>query len=265
MKDLDALNPPFARPSRFIAIGAVLPLLASLAGAGFANGAAPNVTFFQNPLVCLCLAICAASCAMLIVPRLFNWDWRTGYFGFSLLFIFSISIFGGVPWLCILYFSSAPLWLRGALFSSHAFCLLWWASRYVRVYRTAFGNDALRDAMYEEDGDCFYYRQHGDRMVLDTVFHFKEFPSTMFTLSTLAVACGSMVYARELVNFFGLPYAHLFLAIFSISVNMIGVGFLVRGWLVFFKYPTILRRRTGKMVYVDMVTKPAKVAMSWKV
>lgn len=257
MKNLDALNPSFARPNAFISTGSLLPLLTSLVGVGFAAGAAPDLAVLHNPVVLFCLAICIASCAMLIIPRVMRWDWRAGYFGFSLLYILSISLIGGIPWLCLLVFSSAALWLRSLLFALHALTLLWWASRYVAVYAKVFASDELRPNVYLEEDDCIYYLQKGDRMVLDKVFKFKEFPPTLFIVATLAAACASMLYAGDLVAFFGLPYAHIFLAIFAVSVNMIGVGFAARGWLVFYKYPRLLRRQTGKQVYVDMASKPA--------
>jgi hypothetical protein len=260
LKNLDTINPSFARPSAFIALGSLLPLLTSLVGVGFAVGAAPDLAVVRNPVALFCLAISVASCAMLIIPRLMRWDWRAGYFGFSLLYILSISLIGGIPWLCLLVFSSASLWLRCLLFSLHALTLLWWAGRYASLYRKVFATDALRQSVYVEDDDCIYYLQKGDRMVLDKICDFKEFPPTLFVLSTLAVSGASMLYAGDLVAFFGLPYAHIFLAILGISVNMIGVGFAVRGWLIFYKYPRMLRRKTGKQVYVDMVSKPASQA-----
>ena len=257
MKNLDALNPSFARPDVFISTGALLPLLTSLVGVGFAAGAAPDLPVLHNVVALFCLAVFAASCAMLVIPRVLRWDWRAGYFGFALLYILSISLIGGIPWLCILAFSSAPLWSRCLLFALHALTLLWWASRYLALYAKVFASDELRPKVYLEEDDCIYYLQKGDRMVLDKVFKFKEFPPTLFIVATLAAACASMLYAGEMVAFFGLPYAHIFLAIFAVSVNMIGVGFAVRGWLVFYKYPRLLRRQTGKQVYVDMASKPA--------
>lgn len=257
MKNLDTLNPSFARPSTLIATGALLPLLTSLVGLGFAAGAAPDLAVLHNPVALLCLAIFAASCAMLIIPRAMHWDWRAGYFGFGLLYIPSISLISGIPWLCLLVFSSAPLWFRCVLFSMHALTLLWWAGRYVALYRKVFASDALRQSVYVEDEDCIYYLQKGDRMVLDKICKFRELPPTLFVLATLAAAGVSMLYAGGLVVFFGLPYPHIFLAICAMSIDMIGVGLAVRGWLVFYKYPRLLRRQTGKQVYVDMVSKPA--------
>lgn len=257
LKNLDALNPPFARPSTFIATGALLPLMTSLVGVGFAAGAAPGLAVLHNPVALFCLAICAASCAMLIIPRAMRWDWRAGYFGFALLYILSISLIGGIPWLCLLVFSSAPLWLRGVLFSLHALSLLWWAERYLAVYRKVFASDALRQSLYVEDDDRIYYLQKGDRMVLDKICKFTEFPPMLFIVGTFAAAGASVLYAGRLAAYFGLPYAHIFLGISAIPVNMIGAGFAVRGWLVFYKYPRMLRRQTGKQVYVDMVSKPA--------
>jgi hypothetical protein len=143
------------------------------------------------------------------------------------------------------------------LFSLHALTLLWWGGRHVAVYRKVFASDRLRQSVYVEDEDCIYYLQKGDRMVLDKECKFKELPPTLFILATLAAAGASMLFAGDLVAFFGLPYAHIFLALFGVSVDMIGVGLAVRGWLVFYKYPRMLRRQTGKRVYVDMVSKPA--------
>lgn len=119
----------------------------------------------------------------------------------------------------------------------------------------------MRDKIYHEDADCFYYYIQGDRMVLDKVFKFSDFPSAAVILVSFALAVGMMFYARGLVAFLGVPIPHIFLLSAAISLEMIGVGTAVRGWLIYYKYPRQLKRQTGKMVYVDMVTKSSEVGL----
>lgn len=256
MKDLDAINPAFAKPSTFVSVTAMLPLLISACSLALANGAAESVPFLQNPISMLCSLIVACSFFFLFIPQLLKWDWQARYFGVSALYMSSVAMFGGIPWLCILLYSSAPIFLRGLLFLIYISLLTGWSLRFVKLYKRIYANDKTRSRIYEEDIDCIYYIQKGDKLLLDKKLKFKQFPPAILFLLFGVAACFTMLFAKSLVGFFGLPFVHLFLAVGAIPLDMMAIGLVVRGWMIFYHLPAKLNRETAKLVYVNLVDNP---------
>jgi hypothetical protein len=56
----------------------------------------------------------------------------------------------------------------------------------------------------------------------------------------------------------GIPFIHIFLAIFATPLNLMFLGLSTKGWLVFYFYPTKIKRETNKSVYVDISSQPPK-------
>lgn len=256
MKDLDAINPAFAKPSSFVSVTAMLPLLISGCCVALANGAAESVPFQKNPISILCILISTLSFVFLFIPRILKWGWQTRYFGVSTLYMSSVAMFGGIPWLCILLYSSAPIFLRGLFFLAYIALLTWWSLRFFNVYRHIYADNKMRSRIYQEDVDCIYYFQKGDKLLLDKKLKFKQFPSTIVFMFFGTAACFAMIYGKTLVNFFGLPFVHIFLAIGAIPLDMMATGLAVRGWMIFYCLPTKLNREMGKQVYVNLVENP---------
>ena len=255
MKDLDAINPAFARPSSFVSVTAMLPLLISSCCLALANGAAESVPLQQNPISILCISIVVLSFVFLFVPRIFKWDWKARHFGVSTLYMSSVAMFGGIPWLCILLYSSAPILLRGFLFLVYVSLLAWWGLRFFNIYQNIYADNQMRSRIYQEDEDCIYYLQKGDKLLLDKKLKFKQFPSAISFVLFGAAACFALIFGKSLVVFFGLPFVHLFLAIGAIPLDMMAIGLAVRGWMIFYRLPAKLNREVGKLVYVNLAEK----------
>lgn len=257
-RDLEALNPSFLRPNRFVPLGAVLPVLLGLCGCALADGAAPWLPFLRDPLVLACLFICSVGVMLMLVPRLFAWNWDSRHFGAASLLIASIALLGAIPWLSILLYSRPALWLRLLLFVPYLAAHCWWAWRFVRVYRDIFADAAMRRQLYAEGPNCFYYVQKANTLLLEKKLKFASMPSAFLFLGCLALAFVSLFFAMPLVRYFGLPMPHLFLAIAAIPIDMMGVGLAVQGLLAFYWYPARLRAQTGKLTFVDVVSKPGR-------
>jgi hypothetical protein len=48
------------------------------------------------------------------------------------------------------------------------------------------------------------------------------------------------------------------LAIFATPLNLMFLGLSTKGWLVFYFYPSKIKRETNKPVYVDISSRPPK-------
>lgn len=259
MTKLDAINPEFLRPNTMMPLLALLPFLMGAIGLAFASGAAEEVPTPQNPIAVLCLLVMAASLVLAAVSWLFKWNWDTRFFGAILWCMASVALAGGVPWLCLLLYSSAPPWLRVSMAMAYSTLLTCWSYRFFDIYQTIFSDPALREQIYVEQPGCFRYLQQGDLRLLEKRLKFRIWPATSFVLASWAVLFMSMCFASTLTSFFGLPFPHLFAACVALPTDMVALGMAVRGWMVFYVYPARLYRETGKRVYVDTVTKPAKL------
>lgn len=256
-RDLEKRNPAFMRPNKFVPLGALLPFLLGMCACALAAGAAPWLPFLHNPLVLLCLFFCSAGVTLMVIPRLYAWNWDSRHFGAIAFLVGSIALLGGIPWLAILFYSSASLWLRLLLFAGYAAAQLWWAWRFVRLFRRIFADDAMRDQLYVEADHCFYYVRQADRQLLEKTFKFDPIPSAFLFLGCLLLAFVSMFFAGSMVRFFGVPIPHVFMALAAIPIDMMGLGLAMHGVLVFYWYPARLFKQTGKLTYVDVGSKPS--------
>lgn len=70
-----------------------------------------------------------------------------------------------------------------------------------------------------------------------------------------ATAAAPGPFSSQLKNAIGLPFTHIFLAVVAIPTDMIALGFLSRGLIIYYYHPWRLFRRSGKVVYINMVEK----------
>jgi hypothetical protein len=254
LRNLDKENPLFARPQSVAPIGALLPFILGGMCAFLASEATPQVPFFDNPLALFCVGLSVTALVSAFVPKIFNWDWRTKYFGFSTIYLASASLLGIIPWLCIVLYSTLPLWTRLFLFFGYAAIVIQWCRRFVLFYRRIFADKALRNIIYVEDSDAIYYSQKNDNWLIDKKFKLKQFPSNTVVLISVGLAFLLLPFVRSVKHLVGLPFPYTFLTIGSLPVIMTVLGLTVRGYLVFYYYPWKIKKETSKEVYVDMVT-----------
>lgn len=220
-----------------------------------ASEATPNIPFSENKLSLFCITLSVASIVSALIPTIFQWDWRTKYFGLSAIHLASASLLGIIPWLCIVFYSALPLWARLVFFCLYATPIVLWCRRFARVYHHIYLDKMLREHVFIEDADAIYYSQRNDNWMIEKKFKFKQFPSNAIILFSVGGAFLQVPYFRLIKTFFGLPFPHMFLTIISIPITLTVLGLATRAYLVFYYYPWLIKKATGKEVYVDMVTK----------
>lgn len=62
-------------------------------------------------------------------------------------------------------------------------------------------------------------------------------------------------YATYLKSTVGLPFTHLFLAIAALPTDMMAIGLVTRGFIVYYVYPRMRFKESGKRVLVDLVSR----------
>jgi hypothetical protein len=245
----------FARPSSLVSIGAMLPFLLGAICAAIAMEARPTITFANNGLAQVCCFICIASLLIAPIPKIFNWDWRTKYFGISIIYIASTSLLGIIPWLCVILYSTLPPGARFSLFMAYIVPILWWCRRFIVFYRVVSADKSLRDIIYLEGDDAVYFLQENDIWLLGSKFKFKIFPSNFLTVAALGGALALTPFATRIGSLTGIPFVNVFLMVGCLPIVMMFLGLAARGYFIYYHLPWFIKRSTGKEVYVDMMTK----------
>lgn len=267
MRNLDATNPVFLKPSRFATFSACTLGALALLNIPLAYGAAPNVRLIENPIVLLVGVVFFISAILALVSSVFRWGWKAYYYGVALLCLGSISFLALVPFLAMILYSTAPYWIKIFVATFYGVSHFIWCRRFVKMYERIFRDKTLRSLVYNEDAEAIYYMRRGDEFVLDKHCKFSQIPQDKYFGLFVALALLMVPAMDAICAFIGLPFVHIFLLVAMLPVSWMSVGLAVRAYLIFYLYPFRMKRDTGKEVYVDLVGKyrPVDHLPRWEV
>jgi hypothetical protein len=258
LRDLNTVNTA-AKSTKFVfTISLIIPLVMGLCALALADGAAPEVPLRDNYLEILSLGIIAITIMCFPVPYIFKWDWQAKYFGALTFPLASGSIMGIYPLLCIIQYSSLPVLARLSIAILVSFAIVRWTSRVTRVYKAVYENKRLFFCIYEEEPTAVYYLQQADRKICEKLFHLDLFPNPKYALLCFVGAFLLAPFASSVSQFFGLPFTHVFLAVFAAPLDLVFIGIATKVWLACYFYPNKIKKITNKRVYVDMSSQPVK-------
>lgn len=260
MRNLNDENPQIAHPKNFFPFSLVIPLIAGFLIWALASGAAKEVMLKDNFFAMIGLSLSGLSILAMPLPYFFKWNWETKYFGAPLFCFASASSFGLAPLICMVIYGRWPIEVRLFVFSACVTIILWWCSRFVILYKKIYADSALRNFIYTEEDCAVYYMQRGDKLLIEEKINFRQFPSNVSMVLALAAAFLMVPFMRFLVYFVGIPFAHIFLAVASFPISLMILGVATRLFLVFYYFPSKIKRELGKEVYVDMTSAPKSSA-----
>ena len=255
MRDLDATNPELLRPSKFATISACILLLFSLVSVPLADGAAPNVAVSENPIVVLIGSILMGSVILALVSVIFRWDWKAKYYGVVLLSVVGISFMAVVPCLAALLYGGAPFVVRAMIVTIYGLSHYFWCRKFHMLYQIIFNDESLRGVIFEEEADAVYYMRRGDNFLLEKHFEFSQIPRDRYFALFVFVACLLVPVMGAAKAFMGVPFVHIFLIVAMLPVSWMSIGLAFKAYLVFYFYPSKIRKATGKEIYVDLASK----------
>lgn len=267
MRNLGISNPQIANPRRFGSLGSLISIISGILGLVLAIGAAPEISFRNNPIAILCCMIIAIAWISFFIPRIMSWGWKTKYFGVTSLHLAAFLIFCIIPSLCLICFSRTPLGFRVLILIASLALHFWWAHRFVLFYKRIYNDKILFDFLYFVEGSEVYYMQRVDKYLIENIFRLRQMPGDRYVVGFAVLGISTLFFADRVILWTGLPFVHSFLAIFTIPVSMMLIGLVTRGILIFYFYPAKIRRLSGKEVYVDMVALPEgfeKSMSEWK-
>jgi len=258
LRDLDFINSA-AKSTRFIfTISLVIPLVMGCGAWALAIGAAPEQPLHDNYLGLLGLGIAACAIIAFPIPYIFHWNWESKYFGTGILSLSSASILGIYPVLCIAQYSSLPILVRLSLVGLEFTLIARWCVRFVNIYKLIYADKELFHYIYTEESSAIYYSQQADKQVIEKLLKFEQFPHSKYFILSGIAAFSLTPFETPLSKIIGIPFIHIFLAIFSTPLNLMFLGLATRAWLVFYFYPITIWRKTNKPVYVDISSRPPK-------
>lgn len=232
----------------------VIALLIDGMGVFLAANVAGDRPTLSNPLVLFGI-VHAAICLCLAVSLLSSrWQWRVEQqglvvlvpsVGFGYLFLSS--------YLSLMLYSSAS-WLVGlimllALVLYHGL----WAWRVVTWYGTAWVDESLRASIYRECDDHIFYTRLGELGIRDKL-GVKFFPSNATMVGGLLVSLGSYFFRHDLTQYFGAQWVPIAFAIGGFIMSIFATTLVTMSVLLYFVYPRILKRQTGKPVFIDLMS-----------
>lgn len=252
MRNLNLTNPEIFRPARIASIGALIPVFFATLGITLANSAAPATPLFKNPIILLnCLVLITAS-ILVFLPRLNNWGWNTKHFGVSLFNISSITLICLTPCLCIVFYSTLSAPIRILIFITCVAAHVIWCRRFIKIYKKVSGDSSIVSIIYEEEHDAIYYMQKIDKYILDKKYKFIQIPKGRYFIASNIFSFILLGFISLVKTTVGVPFIHVFLLINSLPISIMAAGLATKSWLVFYYYPSIIKRNTSKDIYVDM-------------
>jgi hypothetical protein len=254
LRNLDAINPPIAKPQTFVSIQAILPFIMGATGLALADGAAPTVPFMENPLSVFSLCLLLLSVLLAPIPWLFKWGWQVKYFGVTCFHGGSCALMGWTPMLSIVLYGKLPPAISLAFLGFNIALTIWWCRRFVLFFRRIHDNQSLWNHLYVEEQDAVYYAQKYDKWLFEKKFKFAQIPSNFFCVSAILIAFSLVPFMNTVTRLVGVPFTHIFLAVGMVPINLIFLGMATKVFLIYCHYPWKIKCQTGKTVFIDMAT-----------
>lgn len=258
MRNLDEVNAAVPSTKFLFIVSLIMPIIMGWGAWALAMGAAPTLPFRENYLGIIGLGIAACAIITAPIPYIFKWNWETKYFGAGFIPFSSGALLGIYPILCIALYSSMPLTIGFSLVIFQITLIIWWCHRFIIMYRTIYEDKDLFSYIYTEEPTAFYYSQRADKRVTEKILKFQYFPSSKFFVCSLLISFSLIPFAALLSSSFDIPFIHLFLGILATPLNLVFLGLSTKVWLVCFFYPSKIKKKTNKAVYVDVSSRPPK-------
>lgn len=217
------------------------------------DGAMNQVAFWSNPVVLIGVGL-ASYCNFIGLVMFFGrWRWtalQMGMMGFC--FIASYYSISGASLADILLYGTAPLEIKLLVF---ALSLSWngyWVYVTILGCRAIWADESLRQSVWVSYRDAVVYRQFGAKAAMERV-GIKIHPNRLTMIFAFSLIAPLVLWRQELSALFGVPFVHVFLALFGQLLMVMGWIGTVLPIMLMLYYPLKIQRMTGKIVLLDMM------------
>lgn len=237
---------------------AFLPILCGILFGGMGvfmahDAAMEKVLFWSNPVVLLGVGF--ALYANLLGLAMYFSRWQSTAIQSGLVTLSgmpsSFYAFSGASLADILLYGSAPFEIKALLF---IFSLAWngyWAYMTIRGCQAIWADESLRRSVWVNYRDAVVYRRSGAKAAIEQK-GIQIHPNNLTLILAVLLITPLVWWQKDLSAIFGVPFVHVFLALFGQFAMAIACVFTVLSFMMMIYYPLKIRRATGKIVLFDM-------------
>jgi hypothetical protein len=241
VRNLDAINPAFMKPSKFASVSACTLLALVVLSVPLAYVGAPDIPLAENPIIVVVCITLAASSVLALVSATFGWGWKAKYYGVSLICVASISFIAVVPCVAVLLYGNGSYWVKACILSLYGPTHFFWCRKFYITYKKIFHDKDLRSVIFEEESDAVYYMRRGDDFILEKHLKFSQMPKDRYFVLFIVLALFMMPIMSFVRVIVGAPFVIVFLMVSMLPVSWMSIGLAFRGFLIFYYYPGLIK------------------------
>ncbi|MDW5419200.1 hypothetical protein R6242_21740 [Iodobacter sp. CM08] len=174
----------------------------------------------------------------------------TKWAGSGIIFLFSVSylltnavvspyIFSSIPWTFKLL----------GLFIGIGTNLCWviYSAKNITMI---VSNPLLKQSLYREEADKFIYKNGIQQTIIEKKLKRRYLPHPILWVILIPLQPFSFILHEIIISNFGVDFFSIFMSAISLPLSLMFNGMIVSHLLVYFYYPSILKKTTGKEVHV---------------
>jgi hypothetical protein len=174
----------------------------------------------------------------------------TKWAGSGIIFLFSVSYLFTNAVVSPYIFSSMP-WefkLLGLLVGIGT--NLWWVFYSAKNIVMIVSKPSLKQSLYKEESDAFIYKNGVQQTIIEKKLKRRYLPHPILWVILIPLQPFSFILHKIVISNFGIDFFSIFISAISLPLSLMFNGMIISHVLVYFYYPSILKKTTGKEVHV---------------
>lgn len=254
-------NPSWLRSRNLAFMPLLLGLVVDGAGVVMFDEMSSGVDFFQNPVVWFGL-VHAAYCIVLSIGMFAtDWKWTSSQFGFFSLSLLSMAYVSVGGYLVIALYSAASGLLKACLLLALLLVYAWWVGKILTGMAVLYGSARWLGQVFVEEPEYMRFLQRREIDIRGRVPGLGLQPAGYAVLAGGAVSLLIVIFRERATGYFGVELVPLVVAPLGFSLGLMFVAMIAVSVLLYFVIPSLVRRKTGKTVYVDVNSNPIDAAI----
>ena len=127
---------------------------------------------------------------------------------------------------------------------------IWWMLYAAKNIHKIFYDPELRATLFKEEDNIFVYKNGIHQTIIENKLKRHYFPHPILWIILIPLQPFSFFIHKIIINSSGLSVFSIFLSAISLPLSLMFNGLIVSLILIYFYYPSILKKTTGKEVHV---------------
>ncbi|MBY0444543.1 MAG: hypothetical protein K2Q15_04960 [Burkholderiales bacterium] len=199
------------------------------------------------------IGVCLLAISLLILSYLFfsktiqlttKWAGATIVIFFAASYLFTNSVIS--PYI----FTPLPWYLKFTGLTIGVGSNIWWMRYSAKNIHKIFYDPELRETLFKEEDNRFIYKNGIHQTIIEKKLKRHYFPHRLLWIILIPLQPFSFFIHKLITNSSGTSTFSVFLSAISLPLSLMFNGLIVSLILIYFYYPSILRKTTGKEVHV---------------